>query len=130
MMAVCVTGFSICVIGFHKGVERVTKICMVSLPILMILVLLRTIMLPNAGNDIDFVWRPDFERLSEIGIFRIAAAALNQSFFTLSVGCGAMMLLGSRANKERSLVADTLSVTFSRFNLFGSNSPPLGAFTK
>ena len=90
MAVVVLLCFGIVNLGLQKGVEGITKIMMVLLFILLIVLAIRSILLPGAGEGLKFYLLPDFGKMKEAGILEVISAAMNQSFFTLSLGIGAI----------------------------------------
>ena len=105
-----VLGFGVCALGLQKGVEKITKVMMSSLLVIMIVLVVRAITLPNAAEGLKFYLKPDFGKMAEEGIFEAIMAAMGQSFFTLSIGIGSMAIFGSYINKERSLMGESVSI--------------------
>ena len=108
---------AVCAIGLQKGVERVTKVMMLALFAIMLVLVVRAVTLPGAGDGLSFYLMPDFshlfagdtpaEQLSSFG--NAAFAAMGQAFFTLSVGMGSMEIFGSRIGRERSLTGEAVT---------------------
>lgn len=110
-MAVSVIlGFGVCALGLQKGVEKITKVMMSSLLVIMIILVIRAVTLPNAAEGLAFYLKPDFGKMAEAGIFEAIMAAMGQSFFTLSIGIGSMAIFGSYINKDRSLMGESVSI--------------------
>ncbi|MBQ6588260.1 MAG: sodium-dependent transporter [Butyrivibrio sp.] len=97
-------------LGLEAGVERVTKIMMVALIIIMIGLGIRSLTLPGAGEGVRFYLMPNAENVRKVGLGNVLYGALNQSFFTLSLGIGSMGIFGSYIQKDRSLVGEALIV--------------------
>ena len=110
MVVVVVVCFGICVMGLQKGVERITKVMMVALFFILILLCIRSVTLPGAGEGIRFYLVPDFGKIQEYGWFEVVYAAMGQSFFTLSLGIGAMAIFGSYIGRERRLFGEAINV--------------------
>ena len=110
MMVVVVLGILICSMGLQKGVERITKSMMIGLLSLMIIMAVRGLTLEGGMSGLRFYLYPDFEKVSEVGVGNIIAAAMNQSFFTLSLGIGAMAIFGSYLNKDHTLLGEAVNV--------------------
>lgn len=110
MMAVVALGILICSMGLQKGVERITKGMMIGLLSLMIVMAVRGLTLEGGMSGLRFYLYPDFEKVSEVGIGNIIVSAMNQSFFTLSLGIGAMAIFGSYLNKEHTLLGEAVNV--------------------
>ena len=111
MAIVVVLGFSIISIGIQKGLERVTKVMMMALIVLMFLLSLHSMTLSGGGAGLRFYLVPDFDRMLEIGVGSVIVGAMNQSFFTLSLGIGAMAIFGSYIGKERALMGEAVRVS-------------------
>ena len=111
MAIVVILCFGIVSLGLQKGVEGITKIMMVILLILLIVLAIRSILLPGAGAGLEFYLLPDFKKMREAGIMEVVSAAMNQSFFTLSLGIGAMAIFGSYIDKKRRLAGEAVAIT-------------------
>lgn len=111
MTLVVTVSFSVTLIGLKNGVEKVSKVMMTSLLILMIVMVVRSVTLPGAEKGLEFFLKPDFGKMKEIGFGNLMFAALGQAFFTLSVGMGSMMVFGSYADKTRSLTGEAVTIT-------------------
>lgn len=96
--------------GLQAGVEKVTKVMMIALIVIMMGLGIYATTLPNAAQGISFYLKPNFKTVKSVGIGNVLYGALNQSFFTLSLGIGSMEIFGSYINKERSLVGEALLV--------------------
>ena len=118
MLVVCVIGLACCAAGVRKGVERVTKIMMICLLVVLALLCIRSVTLEGASEGLAFYLIPDFGKLfagnnlgEQLGTFGQAAyAAMGQSFFTMSLGIGSMLIFGSYIGKERSLTGESIRI--------------------
>ena len=110
MLAICVIGLVICSFGLEKGVEKITKPMMLSLFFIMIILVVRAVTLPGAMEGLEFYLKPDIAKVQEAGIGEVVFAAMGQSFFTLSIGIGALSIFGSYIGKEKALAGEALSV--------------------
>ncbi len=110
MLLATALGFGIVMMGLQKGVERITKWMMSCLLIIMIALAIRAVTLPGAEAGLEFYLMPDFSKLSEKGFGEVIFAALGQSFFTLSLGIGAMSIFGSYIGKTHSLVKESINI--------------------
>ena len=108
---VVLIGSGICAMGVQKGVERVVKLMMVGLVLILLVLVVRALLLPGAMEGVRFYLVPDVDRFLEKGVFNVISAAMNQSFFCLSVGIGAMTIFGSYQSKERALTGEALWIT-------------------
>lgn len=102
--------FGICAKGLQKGVERITKVMMVCLLSLMVVLAVRSVLLPGGQEGLKFYLYPDFGKVKEAGIGEVVYAAMGQAFFTLSIGIGALAIFGSYIGKERALTGDAVSI--------------------
>lgn len=110
MILVVVTGILICSIGLQKGVERITKFMMSMLLLIIIVLAVHSCTLEGGAEGLRFYLLPDFERTKEVGIWETITAAMNQAFFTLSLGIGAMGIFGSYIDKKRSLLGESVNI--------------------
>ncbi len=110
MGVIVVAGFLICMLGLQKGLERVTKVMMISLLILMSVLAINSLFLEGANAGLRYYLLPDWNRFMEIGPWNVIVAAMNQAFFTLSLGIGAMAIFGSYINKDRALLGESINV--------------------
>jgi len=115
MLMVTLLGFGICSLGLQKGVERITKVMMTCLLLLMLVLVVRSVTLDGAMEGLRFYLVPDFHNLlyDAEGSFILGAAiydAMSQAFFTLSLGIGALAIFGSYIGRERSLTGEAISV--------------------
>ena len=108
---VTVLGFAVCYFGIRNGIERVTKIMMSALLIIMVALAFHSVFMDGAGEGIRFYLVPDFKKMMEIGLGNVVFAAMSQAFFTLSIGIGAMLIFGSYIGKEQRLTGEALSIT-------------------
>lgn len=100
----------VCSIGLKNGLERVTKVMMLALLGIMVILAINSFFMPGGEQGIAFYLMPDFEEVQKIGIGTIIVNAMNQAFFTLSLGIGAMAIFGSYIGKERSLLGESVNV--------------------
>ncbi len=108
---VIVIGFFICSRGLRNGVEKVTKVMMMGLLVLILFLAIRSLTLEGAAEGLKFYLVPDFERMAEQGIWNVTYAALGQAFFTLSIGIGSMTVFGSYLSDERKLTGEAVNIT-------------------
>ena len=95
MVCVCIGSAAVCAFGLQKGLERVTKWMMLALLALIAILAVNSVCLDGAGEGLRFYLVPDFARMKSVGILTVVANAMNQAFFTLSLGIGAMTIFGS-----------------------------------
>jgi len=101
MAVTVIAGFLICSLGLRNGLERITKWMMSCLLILILVLAVHSMLLPGAKEGLAFYLLPDFERAAQVGLPNVITAAMNQSFFTLSLGIGAMEIFGSYMEEKR-----------------------------
>lgn len=109
-ITVIISGFLIISVGLVKGLEKVTKVMMVLLIVLMLTLAINSIFLKGGMEGLIFYLKPDFNKVKEIGILNVIIRAMTQSFFTLSLGIGAMAIFGSYIDKKHSLLNESVNV--------------------
>lgn len=110
MAVIVAVGFFICSMGLQAGVERITKVMMIGLLALIIVLAFNSITLDGGMEGLKFYLVPDWKKVEEVGLINVIIAAMNQSFFTLSLGIGAMAIFGSYMGKERSLAGESVQI--------------------
>lgn len=110
MGIVVLAGFLIISLGVQKGLERVTKWMMLALIILMLVLAGNSIFLEGGLEGLKFYLLPDLSKMAEIGIGEVIVGAMNQSFFTLSLGIGSMAIFGSYIGKQHALMGESVRV--------------------
>ncbi len=110
MLLTIVLSFGVCSLGLQKGVERITKVMMSCLFVILLALCVRSVTLPGAMEGIRFYLVPDFGKMAENGLADAVFAAMGQAFFTLSLGIGAMSIFGSYISRERALMGESLSI--------------------
>ena len=110
MAVVVLVGFLVCSMGIQKGVEKITKVMMISLLALIILLAVHSMTLEGGMEGLKFYLVPDLGRMLDTGVGTVLVAAMNQAFFTLSLGIGAMAIFGSYIGRERSLCGEAARV--------------------
>lgn len=100
----------VCALGLENGVEKITKVMMALLLAVMVLLGIRSVTLSGAGEGLRFYLVPDLEKVKEQGFAAILYGAMNQSFFTLSVGIGSMAIFGSYMKKDRSITGEAVRI--------------------
>ncbi len=111
MIVTVIISFGICSLGMKNGVEKITKVMMILLLTIMMIMVVKSLTLSGAKEGVEFYLKPDFNKMKEIGLGNIIFAALGQSFFTLSLGMGSMMIFGSYLDKDRSLMGEAITIT-------------------
>lgn len=110
MLLVVVVGFGICSAGLQSGVERITKGMMAALLGIMVLLAIHSLTMEGGAEGLAFYLKPDFERMMEVGIGETMVGAMNQAFFTLSLGIGSMAIFGSYIGKEHTLLKESMNI--------------------
>jgi len=110
MAVVVVAGFFICSFSLQGGLERVTKYMMLALLGIMIVLAGYGFTMDGAKEGLLFYLKPDFGKMQEIGFSNVVVGAMNQAFFTLSLGMGGMAIFGSYIGKDRTLMGEGVSV--------------------
>ena len=103
---VCLLGFFILSFSLKGGLERVTKYMMLALIIIMIVIAIKGFSMKGAGKGLSFYLVPDFSKIN----LDVIVGAMNQAFFTLSLGMGSMAIFGSYINKDRSLMGESINI--------------------
>lgn len=106
MVVTVLAGFLVCSRGLQNGLEKVSKIMMSALLILIIILAVHSFTLSGAGAGVSFYLVPNVDTVREVGLGNVIAAAMNQSFFTLSLGVAAMEIFGSYMDREHSLAGE------------------------
>lgn len=101
----------VCAKGVQNGIEKVSKVMMLSLLAIMVILAINSITLPGAGEGLKFYLFPDFAKFKEHGVINVLVAAMNQAFFTLSIGMGSMAIFGSYIEKDRALMGEAVRVS-------------------
>ena len=109
-VVVVIAGFAINSFGLQSGVERVTKVMMLALLAIMILLAINSVTTDGASEGIKFYLIPDLRRMKEAGITNVIVGAMNQAFFTLSLGIGSMAIFGSYIGKDRALLGESVNI--------------------
>lgn len=110
MVITVLAGFIVCSFGLQNGLERITKVMMTALLVLIVILAIHSMLLSEAKEGVAFYLMPDFAQAAEIGLGNVITAAMNQAFFTLSLGIGAMEIFGSYMSKEHTLVGESVRI--------------------
>ena len=110
MVFVVALGIFVCAKGLQNGLERVTKVMMIALLVIMVVLAVNSLFMPGAKEGLSFFLVPDFGRMKEVGVVNTLVSAMNQAFFTLSLGIGAMSIFGSYIGKEHSLLGESARI--------------------
>ena len=110
MAITVVAGFAVCSGGLEKSLEKVTKWMMLALLALILVLAIHSLTLPGARQGLDFYLRPDAARVRETGLGTVISNAMNQAFFTLSLGVAAMEIFGSYMSDEHTLTGEAVRI--------------------
>ena len=105
-----ILGFIVCSFGLQKGLERISKWMMLALLGLIVVLAVHSCTLPGAIEGVKFYLLPDFGRAAEAGLGNVITAAMNQAFFTLSLGIAAMEIFGSYMTKDHTLAGEAVRI--------------------
>lgn len=97
-------------LGIQKGIDKTTSVLMPMLFVMLVILAIRSLMLPNAAEGLKFMFKPDFSVLKDGGFGKVLSAALSQVFFSLSIGMGVMLTYGSYLKKDTNLVKSSLII--------------------
>lgn len=103
-------GVLVCSLGLQNGIEKISKVMMLCLLGLLVVLAIHSITLSGAGEGISFYLLPSIDRAKEVGIGNVITAAMNQSFFTLSLGIASMEIFGSYMSKDHTLGGESLRI--------------------
>lgn len=110
MILTVILGFLVLSLGVKNGLERVNKVMMIGLLCLIIVLAIHSLTLNNASEGVKFYLLPDWNRALEVGLGHVMTAAMNQAFFTLSVGIGAIEIFGSYMSKDHALTGEAVRI--------------------
>ena len=108
--AVILICFGICSIGLQKGVERITKVMMLALFVLMVGLAIYACTLSNAAEGLKFYLVPSIHNFVASGPWTVISSAMGQAFFTLSIGMGSIAIFGSYIGKDRRLLGESITI--------------------
>ena len=110
MVIIVVAGVLVCSIGLQNGLEKINKVMMILLLVLIVVLGIHSLTLSGAAEGLKFYLLPDFGRAWEQGLFNVIVAAMNQAFFTLSLGIASMEIFGSYMKKDHSLTGESVRI--------------------
>lgn len=110
MAIVVLVGFAVNSMGLQNGVEKLTKVMMVALMVIMVVLAFNSIFMDGGKAGLEFYLKPDLQKMKEIGVGEVVVGAMNQAFFTLSLGIGSMAIFGSYIGNERALMGESVRV--------------------
>ena len=110
MILTVIVGFIVCSHGLQNGLERISKIMMTALLVLIVVLAVHSITLSGAGEGLRFYLIPNLSTVEKVGIGNVISAAMNQAFFTLSLGVAAMEIFGSYMSKNHALAGEGVRI--------------------
>lgn len=110
MILTVILGFIVCSRGLQNGLERISKVMMSALLILIVVLAVHSITLSGAGEGLKFYLVPNIATVEKVGIGNVISAAMNQAFFTLSLGVAAMEIFGSYMSKDHALAGEGVRI--------------------
>ncbi len=110
MIITVILGFGVLSLGVQKGLEKITKVMMTGLLVLIIVLVLHSVVLPGGGEGLKFYLAPNIENVKNVGFFNLIVAAMNQAFFTLSIGMSSIAIFGSYMSKEKSILSESILI--------------------
>ena len=110
MGIIVVAGFLVCSFSLQKGLERVSKYMMIGLLALILVLAVHSCTLPGAGDGLKFYLLPDFKAAWDKGLWNVATAAMNQAFFTLSIGIASMEIFGSYMSRDKTITGEAVRI--------------------
>lgn len=105
-----ILGFYVCSRGLQNGLERISKIMMAALLVLIVVLAVHSVLLSGAAEGISFYLVPSIEKVKSVGFANVVTEAMNQSFFTLSLGIAAMEIFGSYMTRSHTLPGEALRI--------------------
>lgn len=110
MILTVVLGFFVCSRGLQNGLEKISKFMMSALLVLIVVLAIHSITLSGAAEGVKFYLVPNMKSVSNVGLKNIITAAMNQAFFTLSLGVAAMEIFGSYMSKDFTLAGEGIKI--------------------
>ena len=110
MVVTVLLGFLVCSRGLQNGLEKISKVMMSALLVLIVVLAVHSLTLSGAADGISFYLIPNMESVKEVGIGNVISAAMNQAFFTLSLGVAAMEIFGSYMSKDHTLAGEGVRI--------------------
>ena len=110
MVITVLAGFLICSLGLENGIEKITSVMMAALLVLIVVLAVHSLTLSGAKEGMSFYLVPNADNVRKAGLWNAVSAAMNQSFFTLSLGVAAMEIFGSYMSKEHSLPGEAARI--------------------
>ncbi len=105
-----ILGFFVCSRGLQNGLEKISKFMMAALLVLILILAVHSVLLSGAAEGISFYLVPSIDKVKSVGLKNVITEAMNQSFFTLSLGIAAMEIFGSYMTKDHTLPGEALRI--------------------
>ena len=109
-VAIVIVGFIVCSFGLQKGLERVSKVMMIALLALILILAGHSLTLSGAAEGMKFYLLPSLDSIRENGLRSLITDAMNQAFFTLSLGIAAMEIFGSYMSDDHTLAGESIRI--------------------
>lgn len=109
-LVVLVFAVIVCSKSLQNGLEKITKYMMIALLAIMLILCVNSVFLPGGEEGIKFYLMPSIANLLEVGVGNVIVGAMNQAFFTLSLGIGSMAIFGSYIDKKRTLLGESVNI--------------------
>ncbi len=103
-------GAFVCSFSLQGGLEKITKLMMSALIVIMVILAVNSVFTEGGEDGLRFYLLPDVSKIQDKGIGNVIVAAMNQAFFTLSIGIGSMAIFGSYIGKDRSLMGESVNI--------------------
>jgi NSS family neurotransmitter:Na+ symporter len=107
---VVLVGFIVVSFGVKNGLERVNKTMMIGLLVLIAVLVINSVTLPNASKGLSFYLMPNWANVEKAGFLKMISAAMNHSFFTLSIGIATMEIFGSYMSKKKAITGEAVRI--------------------
>ena len=107
---VVIAGLIVCSFGLQRGLERISKTMMIALLALIIVLAVHSLTLPGAAEGMKFYLLPSIDSIRQNGFGSLVADAMNQAFFTLSLGIAAMEIFGSYMSEDHTLAGEAVRI--------------------
>ena len=114
MILTVVVGFLVCSRGLQNGLEKISKFMMTALLLLIVVLAVHSLTLSNAAEGVKFYLVPNTEAVAAVGLKNVITAAMNQAFFTLSLGVAAMEIFGSYMGKDHTLAGEGVRICMGK----------------
>ena len=107
---IVVSGFLVLAFGVKNGLETVNKMMMTGLLVLIGALVFNSFLLDGATDGLGFYLFPNMENVRNEGLGNVVTAAMNQAFFTLSLGVSSMEIFGSYMSRDYSITSESVKI--------------------